>query len=234
MRILMAEDEQQLSRAVVAVLKHMGYEVDVAANGKEAVQLSGKNTYDCMVFDIMMPVMDGIEALRTIRASGDVTPVIMLTAKSEVSDRVNGLDAGADDYLTKPFAIAELAARIRSLIRRNDSYTPKVVSYGNVSLDTSELELKAENAVRLSEKEMQLMELLILNSGKQLTAQQLYEKVWKEDAGESKDSHEDVVWMYISYLKSKLEAVSADVSILGSKEGPFCLMEGRQGAWKKD
>lgn len=221
MRILLAEDEQQLSRAVAAVLSHMGYEIDVAENGLRAVELSGEKTYDCMVFDIMMPVMDGIEALRQIRQSGDVTPVIMLTAKSEVSDRVTGLDAGADDYLTKPFAIAELAARIRSLIRRNDSYTPKVISCGNVSLDTSELELKAENSVRLSEKEMQLMELLILNSGKELTAGQLFEKIWKDD----ESTPEGVVWMYICYLRSKLEAVAANVAIIGGREGPFSLKE---------
>lgn len=221
MRILLAEDEQQLSRAVAAVLSHMGYEIDVAENGLRAVELSGEKTYDCMVFDIMMPVMDGIEALRQIRQRGDVTPVIMLTAKSEVSDRVTGLDAGADDYLTKPFAIAELAARIRSLIRRNDSYTPKVISCGNVSLDTSELELKAENSVRLSEKEMQLMELLILNSGKELTAGQLFEKIWKDD----ESTPEGVVWMYICYLRSKLEAVAANVTIIGGREGPFSLKE---------
>ena len=221
MRILLAEDEQQLSRAVAAVLSHMGYEIDVAENGLRAVELSGEKTYDCMVFDIMMPVMDGIEALRQIRQSGDVTPVIMLTAKSEVSDRVTGLDAGADDYLTKPFAIAELAARIRSLIRRHDSYTPKVLSCGTVSLDTSELELKAENSVRLSEKEMQLMELLILNSGKELTAGQLFEKIWKDD----ESTPEGVVWMYICYLRSKLEAVAANVTIIGGREGPFSLKE---------
>ena len=207
MRILLAEDEQQLSRAVTAVLSHMGYEIDVAENGLRAVELSGENAYDCMVFDIMMPVMDGIEALRQIRQSGDVTPVIMLTAKSEVSDRVTGLDAGADDYLTKPFAIAELAARIRSLIRRNDSYTPKVISCGNVSLDTTEL---------------QLMELLILNSGKELTAVQLHDKIWKDD----ENTPEGVVWMYISYLRSKLEAIAANVTILGGKEGPYSLRAG--------
>ena len=146
----------------------------------------------------------------------------MLTAKSEVSDRVTGLDAGADDYLTKPFAIAELAARIRSLIRRNDSYTPNVIFCGNVSLDTTELELKAENSVRLSEKEMQLMELLILNSGKELTAVQLHDKIWKDD----ENTPEGVVWMYISYLRSKLEAIAANVTILGGKEGPYSLRAG--------
>ncbi len=221
MRILLAEDEQQLSRAVAAVLTHMKYEVDVADNGLEAVDLAASNTYDCMVLDIMMPVMDGIEALTKIRASGDVTPVIMLTAKAEVSDRVAGLDAGADDYLTKPFAIAELAARIRSLTRRMDSYTPKVLSFGNVRLDTTVSELKAENSVRLSQKEMELMELLMLNPGKAMTTSQIIDKVWKDDP----KAEEGVVWMYISYLKSKLDAVTGNLVIDGEKGGPYRLEE---------
>lgn len=226
MRILIAEDEAQLSRAVAAVLRHMNYEVDTAENGKEAVDLASANTYDCMVLDIMMPVMDGIEALKKIRASGDVTPVIMLTAKSEVSDRVAGLDAGADDYLTKPFAIAELAARIRSATRRQDSYTPKVLSAGNVKLDMTVSELKAENSVRLSQKEMDLMELLILNEGKELTTPQILDKVWKDD----RQTEEGVVWMYISYLKSKLDAVNASLVISGEKGGPYRLEE---TAWRE-
>lgn len=226
MRILIAEDEAQLSRAVAAVLRHMNYEVDTAENGKEAVDLASANTYDCMVLDIMMPVMDGIEALKKIRASGDVTPVIMLTAKSEVSDRVAGLDAGADDYLTKPFAIAELAARIRSATRRQDSYTPKVLSAGNVKLDMTVSELKAENSVRLSQKEMDLMQLLILNEGKELTTPQILDKVWKDD----RQTEEGVVWMYISYLKSKLDAVNASLVISGEKGGPYRLEE---TAWRE-
>lgn len=221
MRILLAEDEDQLSRAVAAVLRHMNYEVDIAQNGQIAVRLASQNTYDCMVLDIMMPVMDGIEALTKIRASGDVTPVIMLTAKAEVSDRVAGLDAGADDYLTKPFAIAELAARIRSLTRRMDSYTPKVLSFGNVRLDTTVSELKAENSVRLSQKEMELMELLMLNPGKAMTTSQIIDKVWKDDP----KAEEGVVWMYISYLKSKLDAVTGNLVIDGEKGGPYRLEE---------
>lgn len=226
MRILLAEDEDQLSRAVAAVLRHMNYEVDVAPNGQVAADLAAQNRYDCMVLDIMMPVMDGIEALKKIRSSGDVTPVIMLTAKSEVTDRVAGLDAGADDYLTKPFAIAELAARIRSQARRQDSYTPKVLSVGNVRLDISVSELKAENSVRLSQKEMDLMELFMLNMGKSLTTAQILDKVWKDD----QTTEEEVVWMYISYLKSKLDAVSANLVIDGEKGGPYRLEE---GAWKR-
>lgn len=220
MRILLAGDEDQLSRAVAAVLRHMNYEVDIAQNGQIAVRLASQNTYDCMVLDIMMPVMDGIEALKKIRAGGDVTPVIMLTAKSEVSDRVAGLDAGADDYLSKPFAIAELAARIRSQARRQGSYTPRVLSLGNVKLDTSDSELKAVNSIRLSQKEADLMEFLMLNEGKNLTTSQILDKVWKEGT-----EKEEVVWMYISYLRGKLDAVSADLVITGEKGGPYRLKE---------
>lgn len=219
MRLLLAEDETQLSRAVSAVLKHTGYEVDIATNGLEAVEYAQRNAYDCMIFDIMMPVMDGIEALTQIRALGDVTPVIMLTAKAEVEDRIGGLDAGADDYLTKPFAMGELVARIRSATRRRENYTPKVLSIGNVRLDKEQQELKAENSVRLAKKESELMEYLLLNSEKDLTEEEIFRRVWADDP----QMDRGIVWIYVSYLKSKLESVSADVSIIGDREGPFRL-----------
>ncbi len=221
MRILLAEDEQQLSRAVAAVLSHSGYEVDTAENGAVAVRLAEENAYDCMVFDIMMPVMDGIEALRKIRETGNVTPVIMLTAKAEVEDRIGGLDAGADDYLTKPFAMGELAARIRSATRRRESFTPKVLTMGNISLDTDQEELKAENSVRLAKKESELLEYLLLNRNKELTLDEIYRRVWADDP----EIERDVVWVYISYLQNKLTAVSANVKIAGGKMGPYMLTE---------
>lgn len=217
MRILIAEDEQQLSRAVAAVLSHSGYEVDTAENGEIAVRLASENAYDCMVFDIMMPVMDGIEALRKIRETGDVTPVIMLTAKAEVEDRIGGLDAGADDYLTKPFAMGELAARIRSATRRRESFTPKTLTMGNIALNTVEQELKAVNSIILAKKESELLEFLLLNREKELTLDEIYRRVWADDP----EIENDVVWVYISYLKNKLEAVSADVQIEGAKKGPY-------------
>lgn len=124
MRILLAEDEKDMADVLIAIMKHQGFDVDWAENGAVAVDLTSRTNYDCMVFDIMMPVKDGITALQEVRAAGDVTPVIMLTAKSEVDDRITGLDAGADDYLTKPFAIGELLARIRSLTRRGKDFTP--------------------------------------------------------------------------------------------------------------
>ncbi len=217
MRILLAEDEPQLSRAVSTVLKMKEYDVDVAENGSVAVELAGQNHYDCMVLDIMMPVMDGIEALRRIREKGDVTPVIMLTAKAEVEDRIAGLDSGADDYLTKPFAMAELAARIRSATRRKSDYTPENLSLGNLRLNMDKQELSAENSVRLSDKEKDLMRFFLLNPEKELSRDEVYERVWKGKAEEG----EDIVWVYVSYLKTKLSAVCADIQISGGKKGPY-------------
>ena len=122
MHILLAEDEQDMSRVLAAIFKHEGYDIDVAANGQEAVDLAKERSYDCMIMDVMMPVKDGLTALAEIRASGDTTPVIMLTAKAEVDDRINGLDTGADDYLAKPFSYAELLGRVKALLRRYNIY----------------------------------------------------------------------------------------------------------------
>lgn len=219
MRILIAEDEEQLSRAVAAVLSHSGYEVDTVPDGAQAVRLASAHAYDCIVLDIMMPVMDGIEALTQIRRMGDVTPVILLTAKAEVEDRIGGLDAGADDYLTKPFAMGELAARIRTLIRRRGTLSPKFLTFGNVRLNTEQNELKAVNAIRLASKESALMEHFILNREKDLSAEEIFLHVWSDDP----QTDRDVVWVYVSYLRSKLEAVTADVIIAGEKEGPYRL-----------
>jgi DNA-binding response OmpR family regulator len=217
MRLLLAEDEGQLARAVATVLEHTGYEVDRAENGSEAVKLAQTHSYDCMILDIMMPVMDGIEALTRIRAGGDVTPVILLTAKAEVEDRISGLDAGADDYLTKPFAMGELVARIRSATRRKSAYTPRIFKMGRLVLDKDRQELRAENSIRLSGRENELMEYLLLNRDKDLTRDEVFRRVWPENPEEG----EEIVWVYVSYLKAKLQAVSADVEITGSRQGPY-------------
>lgn len=221
MRILLAEDTFELNKAVSQVLKIQHYEVDSAYDGEQAVKLASKNLYDCMIFDIMMPVKDGITALKEIRAAGDVTPVILLTAKSEVDDRVEGLDAGADDYLTKPFAMKELLARIRSLERRKASYTPDDLTLGSVRLSVSEQELSARNSIRLSNKEVKLMEYLMLNAEKELSTDSIFGHVWqKEEPG---SQPEDAVWIYISYLRQKLMSINADIGIEGMKGGSFVL-----------
>lgn len=219
MKVLLAEDEKAMSMALVAVLEHSGYEVDAVYDGMAAVEKGRSNTYDCMIFDIMMPKLDGIGALKQLRNSGDTTPVIMLTAKAEVDDRITGLDAGADDYLTKPFAMAELLARIRSMTRRSTAFTPSKLAAGNVELDVEEQELSCKNAIRLASKETKLMKFFMLNMGKSLSTEAIFSHVWKDE----EDVTEDIVWIYVSYLREKLTAIQADVEIIGEKNGSFFL-----------
>lgn len=219
MRLLLAEDEKDMADVLLAIFKHQGFEADWAENGALAVDLARKNNYDCMILDIMMPVKDGITALKEIREAGDVTPVIMLTAKSEVDDRITGLDSGADDYLTKPFAIGELLARVRSLTRRNKDFTPTTLSAGSTSLDTEEQELSAHNSIRLSGKETKLMKLFMLNENKDLSTSYLFQKIWSGEEGVD----ESVVWIYISYLREKLSAINSDLSIYGEEGKSFRL-----------
>lgn len=223
MRLLLAEDERDMSNVLTTILKHSGYEVDLAENGQEALDLSMKNNYDCMVMDIMMPVMDGLTALKILRSKGDVTPVILLTAKSEIDDRISGLDSGADDYLTKPFSVGELLARIRSLTRRGQDMSPSKLNVGSNSLDSEEQELSCHNSIRLSGKETKLMKLLMLNPLKGLDTKFIFDKIWSKE----EDVDESVVWIYISYLRGKLLAVMSDLQIDGEEGGSFTLMPRR-------
>ncbi|MCH4188200.1 MAG: response regulator transcription factor [Megasphaera sp.] len=218
-KLLLAEDERDMSAALVAILQHSGYEVDAVYDGAAALEKGQNNTYDCMIFDIMMPKMDGLEVVQHLRQGGDVTPVIMLTAKSEIDDRITGLDAGADDYLTKPFAMGELLARIRSMTRRNHTFTPSKVSAGHVELDVEEQSLSCKNSIRLANKETKLMKFLMLNVGKSLTTDVIFDHVWQDE----EDVDASIVWIYISYLREKLEAIDADVEIIGEKGEEFIL-----------
>ncbi len=220
MKILLAEDEKALSDAEVAVLRHFQYEVTPAYDGEEAWEKAQEDSFDCIVLDIMMPKMDGIEVLKKIRASGDVTPVIMLTAKTEVDDRITGLDAGADDYLTKPFAMGEFLARIRSMTRRASAFTPKELKLGNVALNVEEQELSSSSAVRLGSKETKLMKLLMMNEGKELTTEEILTRVWDDEPDISKD----IVWMYISFLREKLEAIHGNIEIEGTEGGSYKII----------
>ncbi len=219
MKILLAEDEKALSDAEAMVLRHFGYEVDAAYDGARALELAQSGAYDCIVLDIMMPKMDGIEVLTEIRKGGDVTPVIMLTAKTEVDDRIGGLDAGADDYLTKPFAMGEFLARIRSMTRRANAFTPKTLTVGRVTLKVEEQELSSESAIRLGSKETKLMKLFMQNEGKEISKEEILARVWSDEP----DVPADIVWMYISFLKEKLAAIHGGLEIGGEKEGPFVL-----------
>ena len=222
MKILLAEDEQQLSRVLETAMTHEGYQVDTAFDGQEAVDLAKENAYDLMILDIMMPVKTGIEALKEIRQSGNTTYVIMLTAMSEVDDKVTGLDAGADDYLTKPFSLKELLARLRSMSRRVATFTPNLLQIGQTSLNVGEHELISSNSIRLAGKESRMMEFLMLNAQKSLSTQEIFHHVWSKD--EDEDLDEGFVWIYISYLRQKLKAIHADLAILGEEGGSFTLV----------
>ncbi len=221
MKLLLAEDEKALSKAYSAMLERKGgYQVDAVYDGEAALQAAREHVYDACIFDIMMPKMDGITVLKTLRAEGNTVPILMLTAKSQLGDNVSGLDAGADDYLSKPVQMEELLARLRSLTRRSTEYRPKELRVGNLILDVENQELRADSSIRLSKKEARLMEYLIVNSGKTFTAAELTASVWRDEEADDK-----VVWIYISYLKSKMEAIAADRTIEGEETGPFRLIE---------
>lgn len=221
MKILVAEDEPQLLRVLTVAMEHAGYDVDPVDNGLKAVEHAKENSYDVIMLDIMMPVMDGITALKKIRESGDKTYILMLTAKAEVDDRVTGLDSGADDYLTKPFSLKELLARLRSKERREDDFTPNKLELGDVTLNVSKQELVSHNSIRLSGTETQLMNYFLLNQNKELSTEELLNHVWKNDI----NANADVVWIYISYLRQKLQSIQSSVQIEGDKGGSYKLVK---------
>lgn len=221
MRILLAEDEQQLARVVMTALAHEGYQVDWAKDGQQAVQLAQQTVYDLMILDIMMPVKDGIEALKEIRASGHTNHVIMLTAMAEVDDRVTGLDAGADDYLTKPFSLKELLARLRSMSRRVDHYEAPQLALGNTQLKLEEMEVSANNAIRLAGKEAKLLALLMKNPGKALSQIYIYDHVWADEEG---SADYELVNVYLAYLVQKLLSIRSNLQIVGQPSGPYQLL----------
>jgi len=222
MRILLAEDELALSKAYAQVLIMQGYEVEQVYDGKAALEAANSGTYDLMIFDVMMPKMSGLEVLKALRETGNTTYVIMLTAMSELDDKVEGLELGADEYLTKPIPLKELAARVRSLERRIDTnYNENVLTFGSVKLNVSQQELSAKNSIILAGKETKLMEVLMLNKNKKLSTEYIYNHVW----GKDDDSDTGYVWIYISYLKQKLKAINANVDILGEENREFELVE---------
>ncbi len=219
MKLLIAEDTVDLNRALVAILTTQNYEVDAAFDGEEAMEFVEKQSYDGIILDIMMPKKDGLQVLREIRAKGLNTPVLLLTAKTEVDDRVEGLDAGADDYLPKPFAMKELLARIRSMTRRTRQYGEHDVSFGDFKLSATSFELSAENSVSLSLKEYELLQMLVANTGRELSTEFLLEHLWGDEEGASSDT----VWLYISYLRGKLASVASTVQIDGKRGGSYSL-----------
>ncbi len=223
MKILLADDEVNLRNALAAIIKHAGYEVTVASDGQEAVERASEKTFDVMLFDVMMPKKSGIEALKEIREKGIKTPVILLTAMSEIEDKINGLDSGADDYLTKPISMGELLARIRAAARRGSqteqAQTPVIITFSNVSLNTSNAELSAVNSISLAAREMRLLELLAGAEGKPFTGDELFGRLWRDEPATSPK----VVEVYISYLRNKLKAVGALCTITGDPESGYVL-----------
>lgn len=223
MRILLAEDERSLSRAVVALLEKNNFTVDAVYDGQEALAYLEAGNYDAVILDIMMPKLDGLEVLRRLRQRGNAIPVLMLTARSEVADKVTGLDTGANDYLTKPFSTAELMARIRAMTRsRAGGQVSSRLAFGNITLDQTTFELSSpEGSFRLANKEYQMMELLLRNPRQLIPAERFLERIWGYDS----DVEMNVVWVYISYLRKKLSALHADIQIKATRNAGYSLEE---------
>ena len=220
MRLLLAEDERELSDALVAILKHNNYSVDAVYNGEDAYEYLAADNYDGAILDIMMPKMDGLTELKKIRAEGNTVPVLILTAKSEVDDKVLGLDCGADDYLGKPFAAKELLARIRSITRRRTEAVSSTLKVGNLTLDCTTFELTSPtDSCRLPNKEFQIMELLAANPRQVISADHFMEKIWGYDS----EADVGVVWVYISYLRKKLTSLNASVKIKAARGQGYYL-----------
>ena len=222
MRLLFAEDEKSLSRAITAILKKNHYEVDAVYDGEEALAYLECGTYDGAILDIMMPKKDGLTVLKEIRRQGINTPVLILTAKAEIDDRVLGLDSGANDYLTKPFAAPELLARIRAMTRTQMTQNTSSLSFGNLSLNQTSFELSSPSgSYQLTNKEFQLLELLMANPGQVISSDRLFEKIW----GYESDADPSVIWVYISYLRKKLTALNASVRIRAIRNAGYRLEE---------
>ena len=221
MKLLLAEDELSLSKALTHILEKNHYTVDPVYNGQDAIDYLNHGNYDAVILDIMMPYVDGITVLKTLRASGNQIPVLILSAKSEVDDKVLGLDSGANDYLTKPFDSKELLARIRTMTRSIQSVDSKL-TFGNITLDRATYELSsATNSFRLANKEFQMMELLMSNPRQLVSTERFFEKIWGYDS----DAELNVVWVYISYLRKKLTALHANVQIKATRNVGYSLEE---------
>ena len=215
MRILLAEDEHALSRALVAILEHEGFVVDAVGDGEEALYQLDINDYDVVVLDIMMPKLDGLSVLRQMRVDGNAVPVLLLTAKSEIRDRVEGLDSGANDYLTKPFAAQELLARLRVLTRTNQAAPARELSFGDIALDEEGSQLcVGETRVDLTPREFQMMEMLVAaGSSHPVSTDAFMRKVW----GGLSDVETGVIWVNLSNLRKKLAKAGSSVGIVARR-----------------
>lgn len=222
MRLLLAEDEKALSKALATILERNNYSVDAAYDGQEALDYLETGNYDGVILDIMMPKVDGITVLREIRKKGSLIPVLLLTAKSEVDDKVLGLDAGANDYLTKPFNSRELLARIRAMTRTQTAQANSQLKIGNVTLDRATYELSTSSgSYRLANKEFQMMEMLMSNPKNLISSERFMEKIWGYDS----EAEINVVWVYISYLRKKLAVLHANIQIKAMRNAGYTLEE---------
>lgn len=224
MRLLIAEDDPRLLKTLVHFFEINHYLVDGVADGADALEYAMSGEYDGLVLDIMMPEMDGVTVLRKLRQSGITTPALFLSARTEVYQRVEGLEAGADDYLPKPFSTSELLARVRAMLRRKDNYTPDVLHFGDLTLNRSTYELSAdEHAVSLSGKEFQIFEMLIERPNILLSTEQMITHIWGWDA--SVDT--SVVWVHISNIRKKLESINSSVRIKFLRGAGYMLEESK-------
>lgn len=221
MRILLADDEVSLARAIVRILEKNNYSAEAVYNGADALSYLETGDYDAAILDVMMPQMDGFTVLKKLRQEGNQIPILMLTTKSEVDDKVLGLDSGANDYLTKPFDTKELLARIRAMTR-GQNRTDSKLAYGNITLDLADFFLSSPTgSFRLANKEFQLMEILMSNPQHLVSTERLMEKIW----GYETDAEINVVWVYISYLRKKLAALHANIQIRSSRNAGYSLEE---------
>ena len=222
MHILIIEDEKQLCQSIAEGLRMDGYEADTCFDGDEGLELCLVENYDLILLDLNLPGVDGLEILRQFRESNTSTPVLILSARGQIQDKVEGLDLGANDYLTKPFHSRELLARIRAMTRAQSSQTSSVLQMGNNPLDQRTYELSSPTgSFRLANREFQILELLMQNPGNLISAERLMEKIWGYDS----ETEISVVWVYISYLRKKLSALGANIQIRATRNVGYCLEE---------
>ena len=224
MRLLLAEDEVELAKALAVILRHNNYSVDTVHNGEDALCYLENGDYDGAILDIMMPKLDGLSVLKRIREQGNGIPVLILTAKSEIDDRVQGLDAGADDYLTKPFAMKELLARVRAMLRRRTESVDTRLTFGDITLELSTSMLCClDEKVRLTNKEFQMLEMLITADGGIISVDKFMDKIWGYDS----ETEQNVVWVYVSYLRRKLVGLGSSVRIETHRNLGYSLEAGK-------
>ena len=220
MRLLLAEDEKSLSKALTSILTKNNYSVDAVFDGDEAESYIMTGDYDCVILDVMMPCQDGFEVLRKVRSKGITTPIIMLTAKSQIDDKVEGLDLGANDYVTKPFDSKELMARIRAITRNATTSSDNILKYGNITLNRNNFELSSpSSSVTLASKEYQILEYLMLNQGMLISSERFMDKIWGLDY----EGDSSILFTNLSYIRKKLTKIGANVKIKATRNAGYTL-----------